>query len=92
MTRPVVAKAALAFVVSVTMTPPFALSAAVPNIVVPSIKVTVPVALAQFLNSDVAPWNYMMATAIVYALPPLIIYYSFRGRMTAGLTAGGVKG
>ena len=45
MTRPVVAKAALAFVVSVTMTPPFALSAAVPNIVVPSIKVTVPVAL-----------------------------------------------
>jgi multiple sugar transport system permease protein len=55
-------------------------------------NMTVPVALAQFLNSDEAPWNYMMATAIVYALPPLIIYYSFRGRMTAGLTAGGVKG
>ena len=53
---------------------------------------TVPVALAQFLNSDEAPWNYMMATAIVYALPPIAIYYAFRRRMTAGLTMGGVKG
>ena len=53
---------------------------------------TVPVALAQFLNSDEAPWNYMMATAIVYALPPVAIYYAFRRRMTAGLTMGGVKG
>ena len=33
---------------------------------------TVPVALAQFLNSDEAPWNYMMATAIIYALPPVV--------------------
>lgn len=55
-------------------------------------SMTVPVALAQFLNSDEAPWNYMMATAIVYALPPLAIYYAFRHRMTAGLTMGGVKG
>src|SRR5262249_16713870 len=55
-------------------------------------SMTVPVALAQFLNSDEAPWNYMMATAIVYALPPVAIYYAFRRRMTAGLTTGGVKG
>ena len=55
-------------------------------------SMTVPVALAQFLNSDEAPWNYMMATAIVYALPPIAIYYTFRRRMTAGLTMGGVKG
>jgi multiple sugar transport system permease protein len=55
-------------------------------------SMTVPVALAQFLNSDEAPWNYMMATAIVYALPPLAIYYAFRGRMSSGLTMGGVKG
>ena len=41
-------------------------------------SMTVPVALAQFLNSDVAPWNYMMATAIIYALPPIAIYYVFR--------------
>ena len=55
-------------------------------------SMTVPVALAQFLNSDEAPWNYMMATAIVYAVPPLAIYYMFRRRMTSGLTMGGVKG
>ena len=55
-------------------------------------SMTVPVALAQFLNSDEAPWNYMMATAIVYALPPVAIYYAFRRRMTAGLAMGGVKG
>ncbi|HXT82720.1 MAG TPA: carbohydrate ABC transporter permease [Acetobacteraceae bacterium] len=55
-------------------------------------SMTVPVALAQFLNSDEAPWNYMMATAIIYALPPVAIYYAFRRRMTAGLTMGGVKG
>jgi multiple sugar transport system permease protein len=55
-------------------------------------SMTVPVALAQFLNSDQSPWNYMMATAIVYALPPVVIYYAFRRRMAAGLTMGGVKG
>jgi multiple sugar transport system permease protein len=55
-------------------------------------SMTVPVALAQFLNSDVAPWNYMMATAIIYALPPIATYYAFRHRMSSGLTMGGVKG
>jgi multiple sugar transport system permease protein len=55
-------------------------------------SMTVPVALAQFLNSDEAPWNYMMATAIIYALPPVLVYYGFRRRMAAGLTMGGVKG
>ena len=55
-------------------------------------NMTVPVALAQFLNSDQAPWNYMMATAIIYALPPLATYYAFRHRMSSGLTMGGVKG
>jgi multiple sugar transport system permease protein len=55
-------------------------------------SMTVPVALAQFLSSDQSPWNYMMATAIIYAMPPVAIYYAFRRRMTAGLTMGGVKG
>jgi multiple sugar transport system permease protein len=55
-------------------------------------SMTVPVALAQFLSSDQSPWNYMMATAIIYALPPVAIYYAFRRRMAAGLTMGGVKG
>jgi len=55
-------------------------------------NMTVPLALSQFLNSDEAPWNYMMATAVVYAVPPIVIYYAFRRFMTAGLTMGGVKG
>jgi multiple sugar transport system permease protein len=55
-------------------------------------SMTVPVALAQFINSDESPWNLMMATAVIYALPPLATYYMFRRKMTAGLTMGGVKG
>jgi multiple sugar transport system permease protein len=55
-------------------------------------SMTVAVALAQFLNSDESPWNYMMATAIIYAMPPIILYYGFRRHMAAGLTMGGVKG
>jgi multiple sugar transport system permease protein len=55
-------------------------------------NMTVPVALGQFLNSDEAPWNLMMATAVLYALPPIVIYYAFRRYMSAGLTMGGVKG
>lgn len=55
-------------------------------------NMTVPVALGQFLNSDQAPWNLMMATAVIYALPPIVIYYVFRRHMSSGLTMGGVKG
>ena len=55
-------------------------------------SMTVPIAIVQFLNSDESPWNYMMATAVIYALPPVAIYYAFRRYMAAGLTMGGVKG
>ena len=55
-------------------------------------SMTVAVALAQFLNSDESPWNYMMATAIIYAIPPIVMYYGSRRYMAAGLTMGGVKG
>jgi multiple sugar transport system permease protein len=54
--------------------------------------ITVPVGLGKFLNSDEAPWNYLMAAAIIYALPPMVIYYAFRRKMNSGLTMGGVKG
>jgi len=55
-------------------------------------SITVPVGLGKFLNSDEAPWNYLMAAAIIYALPPMAIYYAFRRKMNSGLTMGGVKG
>jgi multiple sugar transport system permease protein len=53
---------------------------------------TVAVAIAQFFDADEAPWNYMMAAAIVYALPPVVLFFALRRYMTAGLTLGGVKG
>ena len=55
-------------------------------------SMTVPIAIVQFLNSDQSPWNLMMATSVIYALPPVAIYYAFRKYMAAGLTMGGVKG
>jgi len=53
---------------------------------------TVAVAINQFFDSDEAPWNYMMAIAIIYSLPPIAIYFALRRFMVAGLTLGGVKG
>jgi len=54
-------------------------------------NMTVAVAIAQFFNSDEAPWNYMMATAIIYSVPPILIFYALRRYMAAGLTRGAVK-
>ncbi|PYN96374.1 MAG: ABC transporter permease [Candidatus Rokuibacteriota bacterium] len=51
-------------------------------------NMTVAVAIAQFFNSDEAPWNYMMATAIIYSLPPIVIFYALRPFMAAGLMRG----
>jgi multiple sugar transport system permease protein len=53
---------------------------------------TVAMALEQFFDDDDAPWNYMMAIAIVYSLPPVAIFYALRRFMASGLTAGGIKG
>ncbi len=55
-------------------------------------NMTVAVAIDQFFDSDEAPWNYMMAIAIIYSLPPIAIYFGLRRFMVAGLTMGGVKG
>ena len=55
-------------------------------------NMTVAVTIDQFFDSDEAPWNYMMAIAIVYSLPPIAIYFALRRFMVAGLTFGGVKG
>ncbi len=55
-------------------------------------NMTVAVAINQFFDSDEAPWNYMMAIAIIYSVPPIAIYFALRRFMVAGLTLGGVKG
>ena len=52
---------------------------------------TLAVALGNFLAADDSPWEVLMATGLVYALPPAAIYYAFKRYMVAGLTAGAVK-
>ncbi len=53
--------------------------------------VTLAVALGNFLQADDSPWELLMATGLVYALPPAAIYYAFKRYMVSGLTAGAVK-
>jgi multiple sugar transport system permease protein len=54
-------------------------------------KVTLAVALGHFLSADDSPWELLMATGLIYALPPAAIYYTFKRYMVSGLTAGAVK-
>lgn len=55
-------------------------------------NMTVAASINQFFDSDEAPWNYLMAVAVVFSLPPIAVYYALRRYMIAGLTMGGVKG
>lgn len=55
-------------------------------------EVTLAVALGLFLGADDSPWNVLMATGMIYSLPPIAIYYAFKGNMVSGLTDGTVKG
>jgi multiple sugar transport system permease protein len=54
-------------------------------------EVTLAVALGLFLSADDSPWELLMATGVLYALPPAAIYYTFKRYMVSGLTAGAVK-
>jgi len=53
--------------------------------------ITLPVALGHFLSADDSPWELLMTTGLIYALPPAAIYYTFKRYMVGGLTAGAVK-
>ncbi len=55
-------------------------------------EVTLALALGLFLGADDSPWNVLMATGMIYSLPPIAIYYAFKGNMVSGLTDGTVKG
>jgi multiple sugar transport system permease protein len=54
-------------------------------------SLTLAVALGNFLAADDSPWELLMTTGLIYALPPAAIYYTFKRYMVAGLTAGAVK-
>ncbi len=54
-------------------------------------SMTLGVALGSFLSADDSPWELLMTTGLIYALPPAAIYYVFKRYMVSGLTAGAVK-
>ena len=54
-------------------------------------EVTLAVGLGNFLAADDSPWELLMATGLIYALPPAAIYYTFKRYMVGGLTEGAVK-
>ena len=53
---------------------------------------TVAITIAEFFENDDSPWNYMVAAALIYSLPPIAVFYALRRYMAAGLTLGAVKG
>jgi multiple sugar transport system permease protein len=55
-------------------------------------RITLPVAMGNFLTTDNAPWNLLMAVSTVYAIPPVILYYCFKRYLVSGLVSGAVSG
>jgi len=54
-------------------------------------QIPLSVALGNFLAADDSPWELLMTTGLIYALPPAAIYYTFKRYMVSGLTQGAVK-
>jgi multiple sugar transport system permease protein len=52
---------------------------------------TVSVTQGQLLTDTDAPWNAMMAAAIIYALPPLAVLFALRRYVAASLAMSGVE-
>jgi multiple sugar transport system permease protein len=53
---------------------------------------TVAITLATFFESDITPWNYPAAASLIYALPPIAVFFVARRYIAAGLTIGAIKG
>jgi len=53
---------------------------------------TVAITLATFFDNEDTPWNYPVAASLLYALPPIVLFFAVRRYIAAGLTLGGVKG
>jgi multiple sugar transport system permease protein len=55
-------------------------------------NMTVSVTHGQLFTDVDAPWNAMMAAAIIYVLPPIALLFALRRYVSAGLTAADVTG
>ncbi len=54
--------------------------------------IPLPVAMGNFLTTDNAPWNLLMAVSTAYSIPPVILYYCFKRYLVSGLVSGAVSG
>ena len=54
--------------------------------------IPMPVVMGHFLNDDSPPWPLLMATGMLYSLPPAVLYLVARQFMRTGMLSGGVKG
>jgi len=54
--------------------------------------IPLPVAMSNFLTTDNAPWNLLMAVSTVYSIPPVVLYYAFKRYLVSGLVSGAVSG
>jgi len=54
-------------------------------------NMTVAVTQGQLFTDSDAPWNAMMAAAIIYVLPPIALLFALRRYVVASLTLAGVR-
>jgi ABC-type glycerol-3-phosphate transport system permease component len=53
---------------------------------------TIPTGIPNFVVQDVFFWGPMMASTLISAIPPLVVYFVFQRFLITGLTLGAVKG
>jgi len=53
---------------------------------------TIPTGIPSFIIEDVFFWGPMMASTVLSAIPPLVVYFVFQRWLITGLTLGAVKG
>jgi multiple sugar transport system permease protein len=53
---------------------------------------TLPTGIPSFIIEDVFFWGPMMASTLLSAIPPLVVYFVFQRWLITGLTLGAVKG
>lgn len=53
---------------------------------------TIPTGIPNFIVEDVFFWGPMMASTLISAIPPLVVYFFFQRYLITGLTLGAVKG
>ena len=47
--------------------------------------------LATFIGEYTTPWNWIMAAAAIYTIPPVVVFVFMQKYLISGLTAGAVK-